>query len=520
MSFFEKRVVMIFSFSILICIMLIVRLGSITVSTEAGNQNSKRQIEIDKSRGMIYDRNLNPITYDDFNIALFVNPTTEALKELKSLKINAPKKKTPFIVKTNSKVNISSTDILPFAVYKRYASPYDCQLVGYTDQNGNGICGIEKSYNAFLSQNGGNISVSFNADSSGAMLKGFGVTINDNNYKSNAGLVLTIDRDIQRICVQTLLEKGINKGAAVVLNADTGEALALASTPVYDRNNLSEYINNEDLPFLFRCTQAYPVGSVFKSIVAAAAIEENIETQNINDCIGYTNIKTIRFNCHKRNGHGMLSLNDAMCQSCNTYFIALGMKIGAERIINMASLFGFGKEIRLYDNESFNRGNLPKAEDIDSSPALANLSFGQGSLLATPLQIAAAYAVIANGGIYYAPYAVKATVDKSLKETAYYKNESTHRAISTGTAKKLQNILINAVENGSAKLAKPYNMTVGGKTATAEKGDGNVCTWFAGFYNIDGVNYVTVIFKEDGNVSSTDCCPAFKTIAERMKNKK
>ena len=149
----------------------------------------------------------------------------------------------------------------------------------------------------------------------------------------------------------------------------------------------------------------------------------------------------------------------------------------------------------------------------------ANFSFGQGLLMASPVQVAASYAAIANNGIYNQPLVIKSMVDENKIEFKEVASPPSRRVVSEKTSKTVKKALEKAVNEGSGKSAKPSNTTASGKTATAQSGwyaNGMEIThsWFAGFFPSDNPKYVVVILKENGKSGSYDCAPIFKSIAE------
>lgn len=527
-----KRVSGLFFVFAFIASALIFRIASVQQSqySDAAENQSARVLTLGETRGMIYDRNTAPLVNKTSHTAIAVNPTAKTSEYLKNClsaedyekilpSLNAGK---PFTAVCDS-YSGECDGIISSVVYDRY-SPDDnaAHIIGYLDSDGRGVSGIEKSFDALLSGASGSLSVRYYASSNGAALGGKGFeTVND-NYDSREGVVLTLDSRIQRICESVMERDNLEKGAVVVLKADTSEILALASSPSFDRNDLSASLESGDSPFLNRALGAYAVGSVFKPVVAAAALEQGISRDAVFDCPGFVDIGSNRFNCHKQSGHGENDMTAAMAASCNAYFIKLGSQVGAESIISKASLFGFGKEITLCDGIASASGTLPSSDDIDSAPALANLSFGQGELLASPLQIAAVYCAFANGGYYREPYILKEIVDKNGNATAYYKNEINNKVLTDKACSEIVSMLKETVESGSGMLAKPMGFGAAGKTATAEtglldeNGEKTVHTWFAGFFPADEPEYVIVVFKEDGNASSTDCAPVFRDIADAI----
>ena len=214
-------------------------------------------------------------------------------------------------------------------------------------------------------------------------------------------------------------------------------------------------------------------------------------------------------------------MEEAVAYSCNTYFIALAIETGAEKIIGTAEKFGFGKKISFSDGVDSAGGNLPSADELDSKAAIANISFGQGSLLATPVQICSIMATIAGDGEYVEPYLIEGETDKNGKMTGIYRYGKKRRIINSPTAEKLQGFLEKVVEYGSGSRAKSKAVTVAGKTATAQTGktaDGEEIynAWFAGYFPADNPKYAVAILKEDGGEGALSCAPVFKTIAEKI----
>lgn len=522
-----KRTVFSFLIICIISALLIFRIGYISSSlvSDTGAGNSARVIEVASSRGMIYDRNMLPLVNASSRSMLFVNPTEDAadfLANQEGISLPLPENGAkPFLIGCNYLEN-SHPDVTEIIVYDRYScDDVAVHLTGYTDNQGKGISGIEKSFDSILTAFSGCISVRYQAAANGMMLAGQGAEIVSDGYSSRGGVVLTIDRNIQKICEDAMNRNSVSKGAVVVLDAVTGEILALASNPVFDRTDLEKSLYDESQPFVNRALSSYAVGSVFKTVVAAAALEQGISENTCFDCTGNVNVSDVVFNCHERTGHGRLDMAQAMAVSCNCYFIKLGQIVGAEKIIETASAMGLGKEIVLCEGLSSSRGNLPTADDIDSLPALGNLSFGQGELLATPLQIAASYQVFANGGYYTVPYVAKNMVDENGDIYAEYRNDPAVKVLSETTCGKITRMLEKTVREGSGKNAAPMTGTAAGKTATAEtgkreNGEKTVHTWFAGYYPSDFPKYVIVVFREDGNSSGTDTAPVFRDIVDAL----
>ncbi len=523
-----KRITVVFFLYIFFAAAVVLRIASIgnLTAEEADYQSDTRYLTIGETRGMIYDRNMKPLVNRAFHTMLAVNPTADAMEVLKTelteddYSVVSAKAKTgrPFLFVCDY-YSGDCADIKTTVVYDRYSdSDVAAHLIGYLDSEGNGVCGAEKAFEKILRENSGNSGVRYKSDANGKILGGNGFDTADNNYASSGGVVLTIDYDIQRVCENAMKWNNLEKGAVVVVDAENSEILAMASSPVYDRNNLASALNDENQPFFNRVLGAYPVGSVFKPVVAAAALENGISENEVFCCNGFCEVSDVVFNCHKRSGHGVLDMTGAMAVSCNMYYVSLGLETGRTEILKTASLLGFGKETILADGIVSASGNLPDEYSVDSSAALANLSFGQGELLATPLQIACVYAAFSNGGYYSEPTLVKGYADNN----GILQNEQENvkaKVLADSICEKIMQMLKVTVEEGSGTMADAMTGTVYGKTATAETGKTDngrkkVHTWFAGIYENDGEKYVIVVFRENGEYSSTDCAPVFRDIAD------
>ena len=515
---------------------LILRLFSLqkTAGPAADAAVGERYVAVDTSRGCIYDRNLRPLVNETVRNRAAVllsgksaaNGVRQAILSAyaacgvvaDTLVSNGPcavfetEKEIP---ETNVSANLKTV--------VRYGSDHFCRhILGYVDADGNGVGGIEQAYDRLLKENGGKLGVRWYSDAAGQALMGKGLVTEDENYNNAAGVVLTIDKRIQTLAEAAMRRSGIKKGAAVVLDARDSAILASVSVPVYSLNRMEAALTDPDHPFLNRVLEAYPVGSVFKPFVAASAIDHAVATNVSFVCTGSLSVGGESFRCYRQNAHGEMDLTAAICRSCNTYFIDLGKRVGAERLLETAKAFGFGTELRLTGTLKSAKGNLPSADSLSLPAALANFSFGQGDLLASPLQLAAAYAGLARGGIYKEPYLMKAIVDEDRKETAYYLPEKQGRAAQTSTCEIVCGSLRENMRAGTGVNGSAPGVTAAGKTATAQTGDYDeagterLCTWFCGFVPYEQPRYVIVILNEDGSVASEDCAPVFREISQKL----
>jgi penicillin-binding protein 2 len=330
--------------------------------------------------------------------------------------------------------------------------------------------------------------------------------------------VLSIDRDFQQVAEQALSGYG-GPAAAVVMDIWTGEIRAMASWPTYDQNNVAAALSAQDGSLLNRALCAYNVGSSFKLAVAAAALEMGVPADMSYTCPGSITVEDTVFHCHNLAGHGTVDMTEAVQRSCNVYFIKLARDIGGKSVLNMDRKLGFGSATRLANGMTGADGSLPTAQQLVGGE-LANFSFGQGKLTATPLQLAAMAASIANGGELLTPQLVLGTTadGQSLTEPAAV--YAPNRAISADTAQTLQRMMVQVVEQGSGGKAKPQRGGAGGKTASAQTGRMDqmgqevVHAWFVGIYPANMPRWSVVVLCEGGGSGGDTAAPIFRQICD------
>lgn len=492
------------------------------IHSNTADMQFSREITLGETRGNIYDINMKPLVNElsELQYIVMADKTTE--KIIGSDKLKEIKK--GLFVKLESDKSIEESKFVrSYNTITRYSDNLLCpHIIGYINSSGTGVSGIEKAFDRILTEASGKLTVSFNADASDNAIKGDGIKLNNYNYNSPAGIKLTIDKEIQQIAENALNNSVIRCGAVVILEAKTAEIRALSSKPCYDINNIDAALSDKNMPFLNRALCAYPVGSVFKPIIAVSALNNGYSISETFDCEGSVTIEGNTFSCFNKNAHGKVDLNLATEKSCNTFFINAGTETGYNQIYESAKLFGFGKRIELCSSIISEGGNLPEINEISSKADLANLCFGQGSLLATPLQLAAAYNVFANNGIYTEPYLLKELIDSDGSSYAYYKSEDTHFAADKNIIETVNSCLYNNMLNGTGINGKPDNVSAAGKTATAQtgryddNGDEILCTWFCGYFPFENPKYTVVVFNENGTTAAEDCAPVFREIAQNI----
>lgn len=494
------------------------------ISVEAAVFQSRKNLELAESRAGIFDRKLEPLVNKEEERRLLIFPDLLEIQDILQFTereelADAFQKFEPSVLDTGGKI-VEGKGIYNFSYPKRYGkktlAPH---IIGYMN-GGKGVSGIEKSHNDFLKENSSRVSVIYHTDGTGKLLVGEEITLFEEKTAENCGVVLTLDSEIQKT-TEKALAKGTEKGAAVVMDIKTGEILASASIPDFEPESVAEYLSKENSPFVNRAFSAYSVGSTWKLVVAAAAIEAGVSPLQKFECTGSTEVEGRIYKCHWEMGHGEIDMKKALEISCNPYFINLALKIGGEKILETAKNLGFGVPFSFGEGFSSSGGKLPSKTSLASKTVLASFAFGQGSLLATPLQLAVLASAAANGGKAVTPKLVLGTYDKNgeYKETPEY---PPNPVISVKTAEILKEMMISVVENGSGENAKPKKGSAGGKTASAQTGqfdfEGNeiIHAWFIGFYPAKNPKIAVAVFAEGMNSGGDFAAPIFKEICDEI----
>ncbi|MGH9197793.1 MAG: penicillin-binding transpeptidase domain-containing protein, partial [Acidimicrobiia bacterium] len=322
-------------------------------------------------------------------------------------------------------------------------------------------------------------------------------------------LQLTIDAGLQRTAFQAL---GGQPGAVVAIRPGTGEILAMVSVPAYDPNLLlgteaakqwQALLDDPSRPLSDRATrELYPPGSTFKTVVAAAAIENGIafpETELADPAEfplpGSTATITNAGGGPCNNGTST-TLLQAFVRSCNTTFARLAIDVGAERLGEVAQLLGFNTEIQFPWEPAESTFLTP---DLTSDPAaLGQSGIGERDVRATPLQMALVSAAIANQGQVMSPYLVGRIFDAEGSEVEVTEPNPLSQALSPDTSALMAQMMERVVTEGTGRLAAVPGVRVAGKTGTATGVDGRPHAWFIGFAPVDQPTIAVAVFVEAG----------------------
>lgn len=296
---------------------------------------------------------------------------------------------------------------------------------------------------------------------------------------------LTIDFDLQRVAQEALLDKA---GAVVAMDVNTGEVLALASSPIFDPNNFVGGLKREiwqqlrddpGHPLHNRALQAaYPPGSTYKIVVALAALHEGVITpQETIHCPGGYYYGNRYYRCWREKGHGTVDLHKALVQSCDTYFYRVGLALGVDRLAAHAKAFGLGRQVKVgLGTES--AGLVPSSawkERRFGTPwqrgETLSVAIGQGYNLATPFQMLRVVAAVANGGKLVRPQLVKGVeeVGGAIRDVLVPQVEA-RLPFKPEHLELVRQALVGVVHEGGGTggAARTPLVTAGGKTGTAQ----------------------------------------------------
>ena len=586
----ERRTLVVIAFNLLAFAVIVARLYFLQVKEAdkykmMSDENRISTRFLMPPRGLIFDRNGEIIAKNeqDFQALMVAEQTPDIAETLKTFKQIVPltegeeqkirkdlKNKRRFIpikLKDNlswnevSKILLHAPDLPGVEIneglsrYYPYADIY-AHVLGYVgpvsdkDKKDNplymvpgfkiGKSGLERYFDYKLQGKGGTIKLEVNA---------YGRVMNEierNSGEEGQSLTLTLDARLQRAAYEAF---GEESGAAVVLNVRTGEILALVSTPSFDPNLFTNGISykhwnallkNERTPLVNKAVSGqYSPGSTFKVVVALAALEAGVIDLNTRfNCSGGLDVGNIRFHCWRHSGHGSLNVVEALKHSCDIFFYETAMKLGIDKIHDMAVKLGMGNVLEVgLDNEK--AGIIPtkawKKARFGTSWTqgdAANSGIGQGYVLVTPLQLATMLARVVNGG-----YAVQPTF---IKPTEKELSKIKRLDISTKNIEIVKRGMFEVVNGagGTAGRAR-FNINgamMGGKTGTTqvrrismkERSSGILrdeqLPWrlrnhalFIGFTPVDNPRYSVAVIVEHGSSGSGVAAPiASKILQEAL----
>ena len=406
---------------------------------------------------------------------------------------------------------------------RKYADPVGlAAVVGYMDPQF-GRVGVEGRWDAELA----GLSQRFTAKDLQRLV--------DGESPRGKDLVLTLDLNLQQAARKAL---GDRHGAIVLLDPQTGGILALATYPTFNAETFgADYPTlrqRTDGVLINRATQnSYPPGSTMKVVTAAAALHSGILSTTTFTCLGRTPMRNATVRDYQGSSHGEIAMHVALAKSCNAYFAATALTLGQRNLFRTAESFGFGQ--RWWEKLPQRPPILP-LEVVESSMApnlnrpvpdgeLAQMGFGQATVVATPLQMAMISATVVSGGTTFAPYLVSELRKGGSDEVlASYRSLPVGYPLKASEASELGSMMRLAVTSGTASAAQRVRgVSVAGKTGTAQQRGGNDHAWFIGFAIAEEGKPVTpsvafAVLIERGGTGGRVAVPVANEVLEAWKN--
>ena len=539
----KAKIIFVFSFMIVMYFAVIAKAFYVQVINKDkliaySESQTVRKTKIYPKRGFILDRNQNPlaINVQKYNLFTFIKNKKLLKKEIEKLKKIIPsldykniskdiekRSKFTWIAREITLKEVQVEQIKEFKnimLESRYARFYPnhellAQTIGFVGVDNDGLAGIEYQFNDDLK--GEPVIHKYFRDAKGRPIKNKSADI----HKRTADIVLSVDKDIQG-SLEEYLKEGVQKhkalgAGAAVMDAETGEILAIGNYPSFDPNN-GRNKTHRKLSFI---TDPFEPGSVFKSLTIATALENNTVTEDTNYFCERGKYRVGNHNITESDSNHVfewLSVKDILKYSSNIGTTKIAFDLTYPVLKKSLDKFGIGEKTGI-EIPGESRGILDK--DTNIKPLrLSNISFGQG-VATTGIQMLSSYAALANGGYHVKPTILKVTDPKKVKKK---------KILSKNTVNAMTRMLISAVEEGTGKNAQVKHFTIAGKTSTAQRvdGDGGYKGYVSGFIGYPvNVNRKFVIFvyvdkpTENGYYGNAVAAPIFQKIAQGMlyKNK-
>ena len=425
-------------------------------------------------------------------------------------------------VKKDNQANKSKQRITGVWFEEAYSRVYPnnklaCNVIGFSSAEDTvGIGGIEQYYNDKLTGNNGREYGYLNDDSNLERV----IKSPTNGYS----LVSTIDVNIQQMVEKHIQEWEAEMGskitACIIMDPNNGEILAMASSRDFDLNNprdLSKYYNNFEITNMseeaktdalnniwlnFAISSTYEPGSPSKIFTVATAMEEGIiDGHESYYCDGYQVVGQRKIHCANKNGHGTLTVEEAIIQSCNDAMMQIVFATGKDKFSKFQQLFGFGKKTGIDLPGEADTSKLIHTSETMRADDLATNSFGQ-NYNCTMIEMVSAFASVINGGMYYKPHVVKEVRTLQGEVIDTIEPLLVRETVSPSTTEFLNNAMFKTVEKGTGFPAKVEGYDVGGKTGTSEKyprGSGKYILSFIGFAPIEHPEVLCYVVVDEPN---------------------
>lgn len=559
-TFHRKKVLVVFLVAVIVLFGLIARLVYLMIFDAEYYQKKaedlhERERQIKAARGEIVDRNgvvlatnqsvctisviHNQIKEPERIISILsselglqektVRARVEKVSSIERVKANVPKEIGDRI--RNYELDGVKVD----EDYKRYY-PYEdlaSKVLGFTGGDNQGIIGLEVKYEEYLKGTNGTILTT--TDARGIELNG----IAEDRIEAVPGktLQISLDHNIQMYAQQAAEkvceEKEADAVSMLVMNPQNGEILAMVNVPEFNLNdpfsldceeqNLTQEEEQTLLNQMWRnscINDTYEPGSIFKVVTATACLAEGVVSPtDLFYCPGYRIVEDRRIRCHKTGGHGSETFVEAVQNSCNPVFMDIGLSLGTERF------FAYLNQMGILDKTGVDlpgeAGTIMHKEENVGPVELATMTFGQ-SFQVTPIQMAATFCEIINGGTRVTPHLAMCVLDEQdevLQEFSYIEEKG---VIDHETAETMKMILESVVAEGGGNKAYIEGYQIGGKTATSQtlpRSANRYIASFIGFAPVDDPEVLAMIVIHDPQgiyYGGTIAAPVVRTLFENI----
>ena len=480
-----------------------------------------RDLPLQAKRGTIYDKNgiALAISYTSYNIyvrAISVkDPTsvTKALVEVLDVDYDKTYSKVTnrFVSESLIKMQVESEAVeklksknlagIYYSENNKRFYPYGnflSQVLGYTTIDNNGQSGLELYYNKYLTGIDGyaNKQTSIKGEELLNTLDSFVPSVSGNN------LYLTIDYNIQKLteqmCEEIMVNEKPESAQIIVMNPNTGEILASSSKPSLDLNDLPR----DDVSMLnaysknLSVVEVYEPGSTFKVLTTAMALEEGKTTPNDHFYDpGYRVVDGQKIKCWRLHGHGSQTMTEGLCNSCNSVFIDLALRLGKEKLYEYFDKFGFGNKLNIdFPGES---GGIVMNKETAKKVDYARMGFGQ-AIAVTPIQQINAISSVINGGMLMQPYYVDKITNSNNVTILQNSKVELRRVISKKTSETIKEMYEEVIKKANGINAFIPGYRVSGKTGTTElfsdgKKTSDHIASFVGAFPSDKPEYVCLV---------------------------
>lgn len=428
--------------------------------------------------------------------------------------------------------------------YKRYY-PYGSlasKVLGFTGGDNQGIIGLEVIYEEYLKGEAGTILTVTDAK---------GVEVSEAGEEriepvNGRDLYISLDMNIQsyatQLAMQAMETKLADGVSMIVMYPQNGEILAMVNVPEFDLNNpytlpeiteqtaLSEKEKQDLLNNMWRngcINDTYEPGSIFKTVTAAAALEEGVvKLEDSFNCPGYVMVGDRRIRCHKVVGHGAENFVQGIMNSCNPVFVTVGLRLGVD------NYFKYFKQFGLLDRTGIDlpgeAGTIMHKKENIGQVELATISFGQ-SFQITPIQLAVTVSSFVNGGRRVTPHFGVKVANLDGSESSLFAYQKKDNIVSQETSETMRYLLEQVVENGGGQKAYIEGYRIGGKTATSEtlpRGSGKYIASFLGFAPADNPTILAICLINNpqgvyygGQIAAPVVKQLFENILPYLENK-